>query len=58
MLRRLGQALEVLGGARAIPAAVAARAHAPILRGVWWAFLLLLAWAFAGRSTKFVYVDF
>jgi hypothetical protein len=58
MLRRCVEALEVLGGARPIPAAIAARVYVPFARGLWWLLLILLAWASAGRSTKFVYVDF
>jgi hypothetical protein len=58
MLRRCVEALEVLGGARAVPEAIARRAYFPIARGLWWGLLMLLAWAFAGRATKFVYVDF
>jgi hypothetical protein len=50
--------LEVLGGARPIPIRYSSSTATALARGVWWLVLLLLAWAFAGRTTKFVYVDF
>jgi hypothetical protein len=50
--------LEVLGGARPLPDRLAERRLFGIALGVWWAVLLLVAFAFAGRTAKFVYVDF
>jgi hypothetical protein len=55
MMGRLVFWLEQLGGAR--PAPVNSRGRAVAL-GLWWLLLLLLTLAFAGRFTKFVYVDF
>jgi hypothetical protein len=54
----LAQWLEVLGGSRPLPAWLESRTGIGIARGCWWLALLLLVWAFAGRATKFVYVDF
>ena len=56
--RMLFEWLEVLGGARALPERWVGRGDVAVARGVWWLLLLVLAWAFAGRATKFVYVDF
>jgi hypothetical protein len=55
---RLRELLEIAGGARALPERLQSRAAVALARGGWWLFLFLLAWAFAGRTTKFVYVDF
>jgi hypothetical protein len=55
---RIMEWLEILGGARPLPSALEGRPAVAILRGAWWLLLLVLAWAFAGRATKFVYVDF
>jgi hypothetical protein len=54
----LAQWLEVLGGSRRLPLRLESRTGVGLARGCWWLALLLLAWAFAGRATKFVYVDF
>ena len=50
--------LEILSGSRRLPPELASRTGIAIARGCWWLVLLLLAWAFSGRTTKFVYVDF
>ena len=50
--------LEVLGGARQGPPALARKRWFPLALAVWWLVLLLLSVAFVGRSTKFIYVDF
>jgi hypothetical protein len=55
---KLAETLEVLGGARPLPAPLSSRPAAAIARAVWWLFLFALALAFAGRTSKFVYVDF
>jgi hypothetical protein len=47
--------LEVLGGARPWPSPTLARS---VRQGLWWLCLLLCTLAFAGRYSKFVYVDF
>jgi hypothetical protein len=54
----LARALEVLGGAEPLPPWLATRRGAGLVLGAWWACLFLLVLAFAGRATKFVYVDF
>jgi hypothetical protein len=58
MMQRIMRLLEVAGGARPLPEALQARVLVGFARGGWWVVLLLLAWAFAGHTTKFVYVDF
>jgi hypothetical protein len=58
VLKRWARALEILGGAEALPERLAKRRGAGVALGAWWAFLFLLVLAFAGRATKFVYVDF
>jgi hypothetical protein len=55
MKDRLVGFLEQLGGARPLELAPWWRA---LGLGGWWLALLLIAVAFAGRYTKFVYVDF
>jgi hypothetical protein len=55
MIAWLVASLEVLGGSR--PARFTTPARSVAL-GVWWITLFLLTLAFAGRFTKFVYVDF
>jgi hypothetical protein len=55
---RVAELLEVLGGSRPLPAQIATRGWAPLGRGAWWLLLFLLGYAFAGRATKFIYVDF
>jgi hypothetical protein len=54
---RLAEWLELLGGSRQPPNSWNRRDLA-LARAVWWILLFLVAWAFAGRNTKFVYVDF
>lgn len=58
LAKQLGAALEVLGGARPLPDALAGRTSVAVLRGLSWVAFLLLAWAFSGRATKFIYIDF
>jgi hypothetical protein len=55
---RLVEWLEILGGARPLPDPLSRRNDLAIVRAVWWVLLFLVALAFAGRNTKFVYVDF
>ena len=50
--------VEMVGGSRAVPESWKSRSDIAVLRAIWWVVLLLLALAFAGRNTKFVYVDF
>jgi hypothetical protein len=57
-MQRIQHWLEVLGGARPLPKRLAERPVFGVALGVWWALLLLVAFAFAGRTAKFVYVDF
>ena len=54
-LSRVQVWMEVLGGAR--PAGSSTLGSA-IGWGLWWAFLLAITLATAGRATKFIYVDF
>ena len=53
---RIQAALEVLGGARPLPAEK--RVSVQLAVGAWWVVLFFLALAFVGRATKFIYVDF
>ena len=55
---RLMMWLEVLGGARAGPRAFVKKRWYPLALAVWWIALFLLSLGFAGRGTKFIYVDF
>jgi hypothetical protein len=55
---RIGAWLEIAGGARPLPDAWIRARWVPLALGVWWLLLFALAGAFAGRATKFVYVDF
>lgn len=55
MIARLVACLEILGGARSARFTTPVRS---VALGVWWLALFLLTLAFAGRFTKFVYVDF
>lgn len=55
---RLAEVLEILGGSRSAPESWWSGRAKPIAWGIWWLSLFLLAAAFAGRNTKFVYVDF
>lgn len=50
--------LEVFAGSQPLPPRLESRTVVAVARGCWWLVLLLLAWACAGRTTKFVYVDF
>jgi hypothetical protein len=54
-LQMVMAALETIGGARPIDRTGVGWA---VALGLWWAALLLLILAFAGRATKFIYVDF
>jgi hypothetical protein len=54
---RLTDWLEMLGGARQ-PPLTWNRFDFALVRAFWWVALFLAAWAFAGRNTKFIYVDF
>ena len=55
MIAMLVYLLEALGGARPLAIRTPARS---VALGLWWVVLLLATLAFAGRFTKFVYVDF
>jgi hypothetical protein len=50
--------LEVLGGARRVPHPLLRWRWYSLALAFWWVVLLLLALGFAGRTTKFIYVDF
>jgi hypothetical protein len=50
--------LEIAGGARPLPEAWRGTTLPAVVRAGWWLLLFVLAVAFAGRNTKFVYVDF
>jgi hypothetical protein len=50
--------LEIAGGSRALPESWKSRKDVAVLRAALWVLLLLMALAFAGRNTKFIYVDF
>jgi len=54
---RLAEWLEFVGGSRPLPSCLNDRQIA-FARAVWWILLFLVSWAFAGRGTKFIYVDF
>ena len=54
-LQRVMVTLETVGGARPVDRTGVGWA---IALGLWWTALLLLILAFAGRATKFIYVDF
>jgi hypothetical protein len=58
LARKLGTALEMLGGATPLPERLSGRPSVAVLRGLSWVLFLLLAWAFSGRATKFIYIDF
>jgi hypothetical protein len=53
----LAEWFELAGGSRQPPSSWDRRDIA-LLRAGWWILLFLLIWAFAGRGTKFIYVDF
>ena len=55
MIELCAALLEKVGGARPMATRTPARS---IALGLWWLSLLLLTLAFAGRYSKFVYVDF
>ena len=58
-LPRVRRALEVLGGSRPAGAEGGRPGVAQdLLFALWWLILLLAALAFAGRGTKFIYIDF
>ncbi len=57
-LRSVVEWLEIAGGARPFPLEWESRGTAAVMRAAWWLFLFVLAAAFAGKNTKFVYVDF
>ena len=50
--------LETAGGARPLPEKWKGSYRVAVARALWWLVLFALAAAFAGRNTKFVYVDF
>jgi hypothetical protein len=50
--------LEIAGGAKPLPTSLEKSHRVALARGAWWLFLFVIALAFAGRNTKFVYVDF
>jgi len=54
-MTRLAGWLETLGGARPLRPR---SARGWLILGLWWALLLLIAYATIGRGTKFIYVDF
>jgi hypothetical protein len=56
--RKLAAALAILGGASPLPEGLSGRTSVAVLRGLYWTGLLLIVWAFAGRATKFIYIDF
>ena len=55
--KHLTEWLELIGGSRQPPDSWNRRDIA-LARAAWWVLLILLTWAFAGRNTKFIYVDF
>jgi len=57
-MKRIAELLEVLGGARDLPAPLVRSRALALGTGVYWVVLLLLILAFAGRSAKFIYIDF
>jgi hypothetical protein len=58
MVKRLAHFLEMLGGARELPPGLEQRKVTSLAIGIYWALLLLLVISFAGRTAKFIYVDF
>lgn len=51
--------LEFLGGARdERPAAVPRWLDSGLWWGLWWATLALIALAFSGQTSQFIYIDF
>lgn len=57
-LTRVAHALEKLGGSRELSPNAEARAATSVGLAALWLFYLLLAVAFAGRTAKFIYIDF
>jgi hypothetical protein len=57
-LSRIAKGLEVFGGSAEVPVEWRRGAWFPAARGIYWLILLLVVFAFAGRTTRFVYVDF
>jgi hypothetical protein len=55
MIERCVTFLEQLGGVRPVALRGATRS---VILGLWWVALLLVTLVFAGRYSKFVYVDF
>ncbi len=49
--------LEYLGGAKNLPPEPAKQLPAWFW-GIWWALLLVMAIAFSGQASKFIYIDF
>ena len=58
MISTIRQVLEVLGGSAPIPLGWRDRTSVALARGLWWLVLFAVFFAFAGRTVKFVYVDF
>jgi len=58
MLKKLGEALEYLGGARDAAPAEFSLKLASAWWGLWWGALLAAIWVFSGQSSKFIYIDF
>jgi hypothetical protein len=51
--------LDFLGGVNDSPPEGAPRLlRNPLLRGLWWALLLILIAIFSGQTSKFIYIDF
>jgi hypothetical protein len=57
-LAKIAKGFEIFGGSAEVPVEWGRRAWFPVARGVYWLVLLLVVFAFAGRTTRFVYVDF
>jgi hypothetical protein len=57
-MKTLAHFLEILGGARPLPEPIERSRIASLAIGIYWAVLLLVVLAFAGRSAKFIYIDF
>jgi hypothetical protein len=57
-LRRLRSLLATLGGAAPMTRRFFALRSSPWLLAAWWLILFLAAFAFSGRTTRFIYVDF
>jgi hypothetical protein len=57
-MKALRLVFETLGGARELPASLERSRIGSVALGLWWVGLLLLTYSFAGRTVKFVYIDF